>query len=90
MSKSLKRVIAALRAAGLPAEVLEMPNSTRTATEAASAANCDVDQIAKSIIFQGETSGEERRPHPASPLRSLTRRTAPLPRPALVRGPEWE
>lgn len=57
MSKSLKRVIAALEAAGLPADILEMPGETRTATDAAKEAGCDVDQIAKSIIFQGSDSG---------------------------------
>ena len=57
MSKSVKRVLAALREAGVVAEMMEMPDSTRTAAEAASAAGCAIDQIAKSIIFRGETSG---------------------------------
>lgn len=57
MSKSLARVRAALAAAGAPVEVLEMGESTRTAEEAARAAGCAVDQIAKSIIFRGEESG---------------------------------
>lgn len=47
MSKSLKRVIAALDAAGI-----------KTAQQAADAAGCDLDQIAKSVIFQGLDSGE--------------------------------
>jgi len=33
-----------------------MPSETRTARQAADAAGCAVDQIAKSIIFQGEGS----------------------------------
>lgn len=57
MSKSLARVRAALEAAGEPVEILEMGESTRTALEAANAAGCEVDQIAKSIIFRGEDSG---------------------------------
>lgn len=57
MSKSLARVRAALAAAGVKAEVLEMAAETRTAAQAAMAAGCDVDQIAKSIIFRGEQSG---------------------------------
>lgn len=57
MSKSLKRVQAALEAAGAPVEIVEMGESTRTAAEAASAAGCEIDQIAKSIIFRGEDSG---------------------------------
>ncbi|MCG6883542.1 MAG: YbaK/EbsC family protein [Silicimonas sp.] len=56
MSKSLKRVTAALAAAGVAAEVLEMPGETRTATDAAREAGCEIDQIAKSIIFRGESS----------------------------------
>lgn len=56
MSKSLKRVRAALEAAGLSPEVRETALA-RTAEDAARAVGCGVDQIAKSIIFRGETSG---------------------------------
>jgi len=58
MSKSLKRVVRALSDAGLNITPLEMPGETRTAQQAADAASCALDQIAKSIIFGGETSGE--------------------------------
>ncbi len=58
MSKSLNRVKRALEEAGLSVEVLEMPDSTRTAAEAATAAGCALDQIAKSIIFRAETTGD--------------------------------
>ncbi|GHE00472.1 YbaK/prolyl-tRNA synthetase associated protein [Defluviimonas sp. 20V17] len=57
MSKSLKRVRAALDAAGVAYDLREMSAPTRTAQEAADAAGCHIDQIAKSIIFRGETSG---------------------------------
>ena len=57
MSKSLKRVKAALEAAGESINIMQMPNETRTAEAAAYEAGCEVDQIAKSIIFRGETSG---------------------------------
>ncbi|MEM9552333.1 MAG: YbaK/EbsC family protein [Pseudomonadota bacterium] len=57
MSKSMKRVRAALDAAGVPAEIRET-NLARTAADAALAFNCHVDQIAKSIIFRGDTSGD--------------------------------
>ncbi len=57
MSRSLERVKAALNAAGQSAQVLEMQASTRTALDAAAAAGCHVDQIAKSIIFRGQDSG---------------------------------
>jgi prolyl-tRNA editing enzyme YbaK/EbsC (Cys-tRNA(Pro) deacylase) len=58
MSKSLNRVKRALEDAGIPAEVLEMADGTRTAEDAARAAGCALDQIAKSIIFGAEQSGD--------------------------------
>lgn len=57
MSKSLKRVKDALSQAGLSVEVLEMGDETRTAQQAADAAGCALDQIAKSILFAGVESG---------------------------------
>lgn len=57
MSKSLKRVETALAAAAIPAQILEMNAETRTAAQAAEQAGCALDQIAKSIIFQGARSG---------------------------------
>lgn len=57
MSKSMKRVEQALAASGLSADILEMTAETRTAQQAAEAAGCALDQIAKSIIFRGENSG---------------------------------
>ncbi len=57
MSKSLKRVRAALEEAGVAVEIVEMSEGTRTAAEAAAAAGCEIDQIAKSIIFAGAESG---------------------------------
>lgn len=57
MSKSLKRVKAALQDAGIASEVIEMSDGTRTAADAARACGCEIDQIAKSIIFRGENSG---------------------------------
>jgi prolyl-tRNA editing enzyme YbaK/EbsC (Cys-tRNA(Pro) deacylase) len=55
MSKSLARVIAALHHAGLTSAPVEMPAETRTAQQAATAAGCALDQIVKSILFQGES-----------------------------------
>lgn len=54
MSKSLRRVMAALANAGVDVTPLEMAGETRTAADAAREAGCDIDQIAKSIIFRGE------------------------------------
>lgn len=56
MSKSLKRVIRALDAAGLDVVPQEMTNGARTAQAAADAVGCELDQIAKSIIFCGQES----------------------------------
>ncbi|MBU9696337.1 YbaK/EbsC family protein [Rhodobacteraceae bacterium HSP-20] len=57
MSKSLARVTAALRAAGLTITPVETATETRTAQQAADAAGVHLDQIVKSILFAGETSG---------------------------------
>ncbi len=54
MSRSLKRVAAAIEAAGLRAEILN-PGPSRTAEAAAAACGCALDQIVKSLIFQGES-----------------------------------
>lgn len=53
MSKSLTRVKCALAAAGLQVTVQEMPAATRTAAQAAAGAGVALDQIVKSILFQG-------------------------------------
>lgn len=57
MSKSLKRVIAALNSAGCTSTPVEVGQAT-TAQMAADLVGCTVDQIAKSIIFRGQDSGE--------------------------------
>lgn len=57
MSKSLARVTEALRAAGLTITPVETATETRTAQQAADAAGVHLDQIVKSILFAGETSG---------------------------------
>ncbi len=58
MSKSLTRVRAALEATGVNVDIMETGTDTRTAQQAADVAGCHVDQIAKSIIFRGETTNE--------------------------------
>lgn len=57
MSKSLKRVRNALITANVEPRIKETALA-RTATDAAAAIGCEVDQIAKSIIFRGAESGE--------------------------------
>lgn len=54
MSKSLARVAKAIEDIGLRAEILN-PGPSRTAEAAAAACGCDLDQIVKSLIFQGES-----------------------------------
>ncbi|MBD3663067.1 YbaK/EbsC family protein [Sulfitobacter sp. TSTF-M16] len=56
MSKSLARVRKALTDAGVDVDIRETALA-RTAADAAHAVNCEVDQIAKSIIFCGQHSG---------------------------------
>lgn len=57
MSKSVRRVEEAAKSAGLEITVRWMPESTRTATEAAQACECAVAQIVKSMIFEGAETG---------------------------------
>lgn len=56
MSKSVKRVQSALADAGEDAPILDL-GDCRTATDAASAAGCALDQIVKSVVFRGEDTG---------------------------------
>jgi prolyl-tRNA editing enzyme YbaK/EbsC (Cys-tRNA(Pro) deacylase) len=56
MSKSLARVTAALQSAGVKTTPVEAKGEIRTAEAAAAEAGVSVDQIVKSILFQG-TSG---------------------------------
>jgi prolyl-tRNA editing enzyme YbaK/EbsC (Cys-tRNA(Pro) deacylase) len=58
LSASARRVQDSLRGLGLTCEVVELPGSTRTSAEAASAVGCKVEQIAKSIVFRGKISGK--------------------------------
>ena len=51
LSRAASRVQSALETAGVDARVVELPQSTRTAVEAAQACGCDVAQIVKSLVF---------------------------------------
>ncbi len=57
LSASAQRVQGALAAQGFTLAVVELPQSTRTSTEAASAIGCSVGQIVKSLVFRGARSG---------------------------------
>ncbi|HEV2236076.1 MAG TPA: YbaK/EbsC family protein [Ktedonobacterales bacterium] len=51
MKASIARVVAALPAAGISADITEFAESTRTADEAARAVGASVGQIVKSLVF---------------------------------------
>lgn len=57
LSPAARRVRETLRQMGFENEVVEFPESTRTAAEAAAVCGCEVAQIAKSLVFRGKTSG---------------------------------
>ena len=52
LSRSARRIQDVLSALGTGFEVVELPSTTRTAVEAATAIGCSVEQIAKSILFR--------------------------------------
>ena len=52
LSRSARRMQDVLASLGTACEVIELPSSTRTALEAATAIGCSVEQIAKSILFR--------------------------------------
>lgn len=56
LSPSAQKVQDALEAKGYSLEVVELPESTRTAAEAAQAIGCQVGQIVKSLVFRTEKS----------------------------------
>src|SRR5690349_1803244 len=51
-SASVARVREALAAAGITAEIVELPGAARTAKQAAEFLGCDVAQIANSLVFR--------------------------------------
>jgi prolyl-tRNA editing enzyme YbaK/EbsC (Cys-tRNA(Pro) deacylase) len=57
-SPSVERVRAALVRAGLAGDIVELPGAARTAKAAAEFLGCEIGQIANSLVFRGEASGE--------------------------------
>ncbi|GER83599.1 MAG: YbaK/EbsC family protein [Thermogemmatispora sp.] len=57
LSPAARRVQEVLTAGGFQCEVIELPTSTRTASEAARAVGCALGQIVKSLVFRGRESG---------------------------------
>ena len=58
LTTSAQKVQDALTARGLTCLVVELPDSTRTAEEAAMAVGCKVGQIVKSLVFRGKLTGQ--------------------------------
>jgi prolyl-tRNA editing enzyme YbaK/EbsC (Cys-tRNA(Pro) deacylase) len=58
LSRGSARVADELRRRGVTAAVKEMPDSTRTAAEAAAALDCNVAQIVKSLVFRSVVGDE--------------------------------
>jgi prolyl-tRNA editing enzyme YbaK/EbsC (Cys-tRNA(Pro) deacylase) len=54
-----RRVAEAADEIGLPVEIAIMPETTRSAEEAAAACGCRVGQIVKSLVFTGAESGRD-------------------------------
>jgi prolyl-tRNA editing enzyme YbaK/EbsC (Cys-tRNA(Pro) deacylase) len=57
LTATAQRVQEALQALGVASQVVELPASTRSAAEAAQAIGCRVEQIAKSLVFRGLSTG---------------------------------
>ncbi|MGE5549042.1 MAG: YbaK/EbsC family protein [Bacteroidota bacterium] len=53
LSPNARKIQDVLAGLGLSCQVVELPASTRTAQEAAQAIGCRVEQIVKSLVFQG-------------------------------------
>jgi prolyl-tRNA editing enzyme YbaK/EbsC (Cys-tRNA(Pro) deacylase) len=55
-SPSVERVRAALAAAGLVPQIVELPGAARTARAAADFLGCEIGQIANSLVFRAQSS----------------------------------
>lgn len=55
---SIEKVQKAIKDKGFDFRILELPDSTRTAREAADVIGCTVSEIAKSLIFKGAETGK--------------------------------
>lgn len=56
LSSAAQRVQDTLKALGVACQVVELPESTRSAAEAAQAIGCRVEQIVKSLVFRGQST----------------------------------
>lgn len=58
LSSASQRIQDLLTSLGFDYRVIELPDTTRTAVEAANTVGCTVGQIAKSLIFRGKRTGK--------------------------------
>jgi Cys-tRNA(Pro) deacylase len=58
LSASAQKVQDALSELGFTSQVVELPDSTRTAKDAAQAIGCRVEQIVKSLVFKGKQTNK--------------------------------
>ena len=78
LKPSAQKVQDALAARGFSNAVVELPDSTRSAAEAAAAVGCDVGQIVKSLVFRARTSGRAVRVGASGAHRDDEKRIAEL------------
>ena len=55
LSSNSKKIQNILKGFGMDLEVIEIPDSTRTSAEAAKAVDCELSQIAKSVLFKSKS-----------------------------------
>lgn len=58
LSKNAKKIQEFLALSNLPLKVIELPNSTHTAQDAANVIGCEIAHIVKSLIFYNKRTGE--------------------------------
>lgn len=75
--ESVRRVRAAVGERGISPEFVELEDTARSATDAAGALRCGVEQIVKSPIFESANSGRSVLVLASGPNRVSERRGAP-------------
>ena len=68
LSAAVQRVQDALKALGVACQVVELPESTRSAAEAAQAIGCRVEQIVKSLVFRVRPRTDRSSPSSAASI----------------------
>ncbi|HSB04114.1 MAG TPA: YbaK/EbsC family protein [Thermodesulfobacteriota bacterium] len=78
LSPSVQKVQDALTALGFSIQIVELQATTRTSVEAAQAVGCRVEQIAKSLVFQGKQTNRSILVVASGPNRVNEKRIAEL------------